>query len=227
MDEKKIVGGEGGKNVQEIVDENKEDLGEKSIKDIQDDFNLGFEEISDGELEEEARVKGLGDALGVDWTSLVTESRARDQANRNESTSVRQKWKHHEVLLNLGISVKMAGEEFTRELLKRAREAAKEDCAKRQEVVNEEKKAIGMEGDAVSHHVADVQVAKRKATERRARLISQASGCFSRALNARRDLQIRRQLCGFPIQEVHYCSVSPELNSLAVQLFKKATAATT
>uniref|UniRef100_A0A1L8DG10 Putative rna-binding protein 25 n=1 Tax=Nyssomyia neivai TaxID=330878 RepID=A0A1L8DG10_9DIPT len=210
VDDRKVS--DGLKNTQEQVDENKDD--EKGLKDMQDDFNLGFEEISDGELEEEARVKGLGDALGVDWTSLITESRARDQANRNVVTSVRQKWKHHEVLLNLGISTKMAGEEFTKDLLRRAREAAKEDA-----------KHDGMaeNDDGALHDIANVQVAQRKANVRRSHLISQAPGCFSRALNARRDLQIRRQLCGFPIQEVHYCSVNSELNNLAIQLFKKAT----
>ncbi|XP_059618600.1 fl(2)d-associated complex component isoform X2 [Phlebotomus argentipes] len=218
---------EGVKTSLEAVDEVKDEMGEKSMKDMQDDFNLGFEEISDGELEEEARVKGLGDALGVDWTSLVTESRARDQANRSEATSMRQKWKHHQVLLNLGISVRLAGEEFTRELLKRARQSAREDKQmKNGEVVAEHEAVEKEEEIAMPHRVADVQVAQRKATERRARLISQTSGCFSRALNARRDLQVRRQLCGFPIQEVHYCSVSPELNNLAVQLFKKATSLT-
>ena len=36
-------------------------------------MDLDFEEISDGELEEESRNKGLGDALGVDWASLAKE----------------------------------------------------------------------------------------------------------------------------------------------------------
>ncbi|GAB0094501.1 hypothetical protein DMENIID0001_098070 [Sergentomyia squamirostris] len=208
-EEKKTV--DGVKTPQDATDD-KEDLTEK-VKDLNDDFNLGFEEISDGELEEEARVKGLGDALGVDWASLVTESRAKDQANAVQTTSVRQKWKYHQVLLDVGISTKLAGEEFTKELLKRAREAAEEDTPR--EKSPEECNNV-------------VQVAERKATEKRARLISQASGCHSRALNARRDLQIRRQLCGFPVQEVHYCSVNPELTNLALQHFKnKVTAVTT
>ncbi|CAG4941524.1 unnamed protein product [Parnassius apollo] len=48
-------------------------------KEDEDVTNLDFEEISDGELEEERTRAGLGDALGVDWASLGADARRREQ----------------------------------------------------------------------------------------------------------------------------------------------------
>lgn len=77
--------------------------------------NMDFEEISDEELEEEVRIKGLGDALGVDWASLVAESRPRVKAE--QSGSAKRRWESRNVLINLGISVDLAGKELVREIL--------------------------------------------------------------------------------------------------------------
>lgn len=68
-------------------------------------MELDFEEISEDELEEESKVKGLGDALGVDWASLVAESRPRPKP----MSSAKLRWESHNVLVNLGVSVKLAG----------------------------------------------------------------------------------------------------------------------
>lgn len=87
-------------------------------KDLCDDIDLDFEEISDGELEEEARTKGLGDALGVDWASLVEESKAmlRERLTKSE-TSAKQRWHPDRILLDVGISYKMAGSAFAQQTL--------------------------------------------------------------------------------------------------------------
>lgn len=68
-------------------------------------MELDFEEISEDELEEESKVKGLGDALGVDWASLIAESRPRPKP----ISSAKLRWESHNVLVNLGVSVKLAG----------------------------------------------------------------------------------------------------------------------
>lgn len=95
-------------------------------KDLGDDLDLDFEEISDGELEEEARIKGLGDALGVDWASLVEESKAmlREKLTKTETT-VKQRWNPNQILLDTGISYKMAGESFAQQTLIHAFESIK------------------------------------------------------------------------------------------------------
>lgn len=77
-----------------------------------DNATMDFEEISEDELEEETRVKGLGDALGVDWASLVAESRPRVKP----VTSAKRRWEPHNVLINLGISVEYAGEELVKKI---------------------------------------------------------------------------------------------------------------
>lgn len=77
-------------------------------------MDLDFEEISEDELEEEARVKGLGDALGVDWASLVAESKPRVKP----ITSAKIRWEPHNVLVNLGVSVELAGENLVKDILR-------------------------------------------------------------------------------------------------------------
>lgn len=97
-------------------------------KDLSDDIDLDFEEISDGELEEEARTKGLGDALGVDWASLVEESKAimREKLTKSE-TSAKQRWMPDQILLDVGISYKMAGTAFAQQTLITAHENIKRE----------------------------------------------------------------------------------------------------
>lgn len=97
-------------------------------KDLSDDIDLDFEEISDGELEEEARTKGLGDALGVDWASLVEESKAimREKLTKVE-TSAKQRWHPDQILLDVGISYKMAGATFAQQTLIAAYENMKHE----------------------------------------------------------------------------------------------------
>lgn len=101
---------------------------EPDSKDLCDDIDLDFEEISDGELEEEARTKGLGDALGVDWASLIEESKAlmREKLTKTE-TSVKQRWMPDQILLDVGISYKMAGAEFAEKTLLKAYENVKRE----------------------------------------------------------------------------------------------------
>lgn len=101
---------------------------EQDSKDLCDDIDLDFEEISDGELEEEARTKGLGDALGVDWASLIEESKAmmREKLTKTE-TSVKQRWMPDQILLDVGISYKMAGADFAQKTLIKAHENVKRE----------------------------------------------------------------------------------------------------
>lgn len=88
------------------------------MKDIPEELDLDFEEISDGELEEEARIRGLGDALGVDWASLVEESKAiAREKSISTQTSAKQRWQPHSILLDVGISHKWAGKALAYKIL--------------------------------------------------------------------------------------------------------------
>ncbi|KAL1123982.1 hypothetical protein AAG570_001752 [Ranatra chinensis] len=90
--------------------------------------NLDFEEISDEELEEEAKAnKGsLGDALGVDWASLVAECRPQKRGGGqggggglDDSTSggtAHRMWTSNSILARIGVSLEYAGEKLYKEV---------------------------------------------------------------------------------------------------------------
>lgn len=205
-------------------------------------MELDFEEISEDELEEETRVKGLGDALGVDWASLVAESRPRIKP----VSSAKRRWESHNVLVNLGVSVEMAGEDLVKDIFKEhALAIAQEDKENNEEekivaptdqdetekvangidAVQEKndenpKKEIEVE---ISHPIACIQVANRENQAIRKNLFSSA-GPYRRALSARRDLIIRRHMCNLPIKDTYVEAPKqhdPELFKLASQLFER------
>ncbi|XP_011261740.1 zinc finger CCCH domain-containing protein 13 [Camponotus floridanus] len=93
-----------------------------SLKNIEDENmeTMDFEEISDGELEEDIKTsgKGLGDALGVDWESLVKETQARRIVSSNQD-SAENRWQCKAIFYRIGISKKYAGEDFVKKLLRK------------------------------------------------------------------------------------------------------------
>ncbi|XP_046607092.1 zinc finger CCCH domain-containing protein 13-like [Neodiprion virginianus] len=82
--------------------------------------NMDFEEISDGELEEDIKTsgKGLGDALGVDWESLVKESQPRRVLTMNQNTA-QSRWQCKAIFQRIGISMKYAGAEMVESITKK------------------------------------------------------------------------------------------------------------
>lgn len=237
---------------------------------LMDEMDLDFEEISDGELEEEARNKGLGDALGVDWASLVQESRKIKKDTSHETTA-KQRWQPHRVLLDIGISYKYAGTELASKLIANAKVKLEEERQEREKLENEKLKnklkveeiyikkeivdpemesdssqfaedkpeikiedkpealkAEEIDDDLPTHPIAFVQVALKKEKIERANLFSNAAGPNCRALSARRDLQLRRRLCGLPAREIggkcwEQYEPDPALVNQAIKLFQKAT----
>lgn len=92
-------------------------------KELKKEMDLDFEEISDGELEEESRIKGLGDALGVDWASLAKETQRPIKHEPDEfMSSTKARWTSHRILWDIGVSAKLAGEDFARKILTEARD---------------------------------------------------------------------------------------------------------
>lgn len=209
-------------------------------------------------MEEEARIRGLGDALGVDWASLVEESKlmAREKSKSIES-SARQRWQPHRILLDTGVSFKMAGDLFARKILKDAHDKLVdeieeehkrkvsgvngvitdqstkiESASGRVETIKIENEAADIKEDIKGiynlelNSLACVQVGTRSEAARRQQLVFNAVGPFSRALCAKRDIAMRRQLCGLPIKE-NNCKLATTKQSsgyetIAVKLFQKA-----
>lgn len=161
--------------------------------------HMDFEEISDEELDEDkGLVKGLGDALGVDWASLVAESRPRIKIEK--IGSAKKRWESLKLLQRVGLSVAMAGEALIKEVMS--------------EEVKEE----------ITHPVASIQVALREKEMMRNNLFATA-GSFKRALSARRDLAIRRHLCNLPINDLSVDrpkTPDPELFEFAKQLVERS-----
>lgn len=201
-----------------------ESIGEENI-------DLDFEEISEDELDEESRVKGLGDALGVDWASLVAESRPRAKP----VSSAKRRWESHNVLVNLGISVDMAGEAVVKDILREHAEAQlkeEQEEVKCEEIAitngekDEQKETVKKEiGEiTISHPVAAIQVSIRESQQIRKSLFASA-GPYRRALCARRDLAIRRHLSHLPVDDAYVEPPKrhdPELLKQALQLFERS-----
>lgn len=223
-------------------------------------MDLDFEEISDGELEEESRIKGLGDALGVDWASLAKETqRPIKHEPEDFMNSTKSRWTPHRILWDIGVSAKLAGEDFARQVLTEARNElrrekqelrlkmqqlkavkpemtngdVKQETAVDGDVTDEIKiktepndedesevkpevieEAVlepdvdlpeddfDLDGDVLIHPLAQVQVLMRKLQMKRRNLVLHSTGKYGRALSARRDLKIRRQLCNLPTRDI-------------------------
>lgn len=235
----------------------------------EDDEMLDFEEISDGELEEDSRNKGVGDALGVDWASLIAETKLQAEnavpgANEQPKTA-KQKWQPHRIILDMGISLCMAGEDYAKKLLSESRQKLNEELKEinQKDILesnsvsvkkeNEESKNNTLEHgmdtkenvevklepintkpldemDDVSFNferlqpLACLQVGERKQRLDRQMLISNACGSHSRALSARQDLKLRRQLCNLPPRDCDLSKPPPtnaKIKSLAIAAFQR------
>ncbi|XP_039281391.1 zinc finger CCCH domain-containing protein 13-like [Nilaparvata lugens] len=169
--------------------------------------NLDFEEISDEELEEEARAnkaasrrkaKGLGDALGVDWASLVAETRPkRPDADSDQPGAARRRFEPLRILARIGISLKYAGEKMYNDIQqKAAAEVAKPEEDGDEAEVKEPKPELKL-----LHPVAGIHSQLRLKHSQRRNLFSGVD-MIKRALSARRDIAIRRHLCNLPVKSL-------------------------
>lgn len=177
-------------------------------------MDLDFEEISDGELEEESRIRGLGDALGVDWASLIKETQKPTTKSNDLYDDTKSRWSAHRILWDIGISAKFAGEEFARKKMTEAREKLREEkeewIKQRQNGENEseptdtfEKEDFELDNDVLPHPLANVQVMLRKLSIERQNLVLNSQQQGGRALSAGKDLEIRRKLCNLPNKDLH------------------------
>lgn len=183
---------------------------------------MDFEEISDEELEEETKVKGLGDALGVDWASLVAESRPRVK-NATEG-SAKKRWEPHRVLARIGISIEMAGAKLANEICTQIQQDEAEEGNLKVEDIKTEVK-VEKEEKPKLHPIAGMQVSLRDWKAKRKTLFANA-GPLKRALCARRDLEIRRYLCKLPAKDTIGLGDAqhphdPEIFRMALKLYER------
>lgn len=68
---------------------------------------------------------GLGDALGVDWASLVADVRRREQTA--PTGGARDRWRPERVLTRLGLSLDMAGKETVQNILQKNAETSQSE----------------------------------------------------------------------------------------------------
>ncbi|KAG5683470.1 hypothetical protein PVAND_012748 [Polypedilum vanderplanki] len=246
-------------------------------KELKKEMDLDFEEISDGELEQESAIKGLGDALGVDWTSLANLQRPINRSAEEFYNATKSRWSAHRILWDIGISAKFAGEDFARKTLTEARNELRREKQewrlKRKEQIKIENKVASLNGDikkeevvlndvdikqepidsecendqkhteinntdeiiddqedfeldtdVLTHPIAQVQVLMRKLAIQRKNLILNSTGKYGRALSARKDLKLRRQLCNLPTKDLNIdrnCTVNPEINKRMDEIFRQ------
>lgn len=75
-------------------------------------------------------ILGVGDALGVDWSSLVAID--AKQPSRDIPTTAKQKWQTHHIFLDVGISMYLAGESYAKHLLTVAQQKLDEELEEQQ-----------------------------------------------------------------------------------------------
>lgn len=218
IDEKQATPVQGDEdNLSEISDADDDILAEedKEVKSIEAgeitgdidssaDLDKVLEEISDNEIEEDKSSKGIGDALGVDWASLVEASKAKaiksseEENKKKKNEEIDEKWQTKRILLDIGISVKYAGEKLAKELV---------------------------QGELI-HPLACMQVGKQEKDEVIKNLVVNACGPNTRALSARQDLLLRRKLCNMPTKdfEPRTKGSSDNMKALAAKMFQKAIA---
>lgn len=225
------------------------------IDDIELDFDgidLDFDKIlEDYENEKESEVcAGTFDALGADWANLIEESKAAKQQKSKEEPCASQRWQSHRILLDAGVSFKMAGAKFAkRTLLDAQQKLAPTPHPSSADVIETKfiKKENGIKCELAEidasqiydvsetctvstdseklHPVAAAQVAKWSAVDS---LVFHATGPYSRGLSAKRDIAIRRQLCNLPSNEnisktmIQYPYTRYE--DMAIKLFQRALA---
>lgn len=128
--------------------------------------DLDFEDVSDGELEEEARIRRLGDALGVDWASLVDEARARARRDRQLARPAKQRWQAHRILLDVGVSFRRAGAEHAADVLNGAlRQLRRDEAADAERMAREAQELVARDAKESATAAAAAVVTKAEPPE--------------------------------------------------------------
>ncbi|VDI26470.1 Hypothetical predicted protein, partial [Mytilus galloprovincialis] len=200
---------------EEIKPEVKEESGAES----EDDLSLSSIS-SDEEFEADHDKKHSIDALDIDWASLQQDVRPKPPV----TGSALNRFKASNVFAQIGVSKQYAGEELFNKI--------QNECIKQEDstdVTTTEEKTEDVKPDNKFRFKSDIAVFHSSITsknQQRKNLLRNI-GPFRRALCARRDLEIRRQLCKVDktMDHIHSYPAHPidqELYKLSVQLFRQS-----
>lgn len=153
-------------------------------------------------------------------------------------TSAKQRWHPNQIILDTGISYKMAGTAFAQQTLLRAYETIKKEALNsinvkienandnhliidiKKEPDEMETKVNGKhatiekeeeqteENTLTLHPLPCVQISALSVSQKQHRLVFNASGPYSRGLCTKRDIAMRRQLCNLAINETNCKTVN-------------------
>ncbi|KAL3847259.1 hypothetical protein ACJMK2_018180 [Sinanodonta woodiana] len=235
QEERSRTGSIGAKSLdktdQQVDDEN-ESLSYEAISSEEGSL-LGDEETAYSKQKQKVAV----DALDLDWTSLLQDNRPKPSAG-----SGRKRFTPASIFAKIGISKQYAGEAIFNLMISACQkqleeekeqqstasgenakitQEEKEEAEKERDETVEVKPSFGFQHDIPAFHSAALQKMKER------QQLLQNVGPYRKALVARHDLEIRRQLCKVD-KVVEQPSVYPtqqldtDLFKLGVQLFKQA-----
>lgn len=184
------------------VDDERESA--KSGSSARKDSDL-LEGISDEDLDisddDESRTKAkLVDALGVDWSQLMTSKEAIPPL-KSETGSARKRWTAAAIFNRIGLPKAYLDQDFLDSLIEKANS-----------------QTGGGEKVELLHPIAGLHCQLKARQEERKNCF--ALGPFTRALSARKDIAIRRRLCNLYAEE-DFCEIAQQPNS-DLELFRTA-----
>lgn len=154
---------------------------------LDDEEAIHLEEISDDELEEDRQAKfNVAGALDINWASLVRDTPATHEVAAGTAL---KRFSPAHLLARIGVSTRYA----RKEVIEKVRAVCAADAAK-----DEEPKDIEVPPVVDSTGVVRLIKAREESRQR----ILDSIGPNRRALCARQDIALRRQLCNLPEQDL-------------------------
>lgn len=199
------------------LEEIKSEIKEESLAESDDDLSLDSIS-SDEEFEADHEKKHSVDALDIDWASLQQDIRPKPPV----TGSALNRYKPSSIFAQIGVSREYAGEELFNRIQSQCvqQEPSGNTTEEQKEDVKHENKFKFQSDIAVFHSSITIKNKQRQSLMR-------SIGPFRRALCARRDLEIRRQLCKVDksMDNIHSYPaqvMDNEMYKLSVQLFKQS-----
>lgn len=154
---------------------------------VEEDEETHLEEISDDELEEDRQAKfNVAGALDINWAVLVRDTN-KPATNEVAAGTALKRFKAPHLLARLGVSTRFARPEVVQSI--------RESCA-----AQSDPEAEKVEISAVIECGGVARLLKARTQERQR--ILDGIGPNRKALCARQDIELRRQLCNLPRQDL-------------------------
>ncbi|XP_071519381.1 uncharacterized protein [Panulirus ornatus] len=157
---------------------------------LEEEEETHLEEISDDELEEDRQAKfSVADALDINWALLVRDS-SQVATNEVAAGTALKRFSAPHLLARLGVSSRFARPEVIQQI--------KEACSL--DATQDDPEAERIEIPSVIESSGVLRLIKAQAEDRQR--ILDGIGPNRRALCARQDIALRRQLCNLPRQDL-------------------------